>query len=335
MIKYSDICRIFVSSLIIIFVGCGNKSPEKPDKKYKMILLQDKYHSIRYDIEDDDYDIKKILNTDEGENSSNNLCILTNDSIYIGLGLNLQDEYSNDLFELYTIQKLEKFSSLIKYEKNDSKDSLLLKIDENNKVLEINENKYYLNDSYINYLKQEGFQNNSIFPFFCFINEYFDDFYSFHTLSKYRWIKENFSPDNKILKAEIKTQHPFNEEMYYMWIIKYIYNDNHLKEIIKYDKDMDSYYHIEYVDKSSDYDIFKYFYNDTESRFYEEGSVCLNNENLNDSTFCSRTNNQRRQIDESLNKIIQHKEYPISKLNLTQSEILNIIKGDLIISNEN
>jgi len=313
--------------MIIISVSCGNKPHEKLAKEYKMILLQERYHNIRYDLKDIDFDSEKILNLDSGENISTSLCIISDDTIYIDL--NFSEEYFDYFFTQYTIQKLDNYSLIIKAELDDSKDTLLLKINTSQNILTINENKYFLNDSYTRYIVKEGFNCCSIIPFLDFINIHLDDFWPFHDLKSFRCLKEPVHSENKILKAEIKTAHPFDEEKFYNWSVKYIYNDNQLKEIIKYDQDMDVYYHFEYTGKSTDYDEYAYTYTDTEGRVYGKGSVYFDNNNLKDSTSYTTISNQRGQSDEYISKIVQYRTYQLNKLNLTKTEITELIRDDL------
>lgn len=328
--------RIYILSLLISYVfitstSCAKQNNKKANgkKEYNLVLILNKTHNIRYDLQD--VNEKLVLNEDEGEEISENLYIVTNDSVYVALNIS---NYESE-FPLYSIQEIDNLSLFIKYRYNTERDSLLLKLDEENNILDINDNKYYINKSYTDLLKKEGFGNKSILPFIAFINPNIDDFFSFHDLTTYRWIENPSVRNSKILKSDIKVKHPLNEDIIFDFSVDYIYRENDLLEIVKYDKDRDTVYHKKHVESTDYYDLYESNYNDILGRSYEESTIYINKDNINDSISSSTTSVQRGQVDESRSKIIFHKEYPIKKLNLSKTEIESLISKDSIILKNN
>ena len=309
--QYFLISILFI--LLLALVSCGTRNQRMNNygnKKYTLVLLREKFREMSYDMIDTEDDIDKILIGDSGEKVFERICILTNDSILIAHDL------SNERikFRLYTLQKIDDFTLLLKYEENKSKDSLLLSVDVYNNILKINDNKYFVNTTYKKYLLQEGFEKKSIQPFFSFINEYIDDFYPFHSLVEYRWLKDPTPLGCKILSATIITEHPQIDHIHYTWTVEYIDNGSHMADIIKYNDTNSEYYHFRYANTTSDYIVYEYTYSDAISRFYDEGRVYMNMGNGEDSVSYARTNNQKGQVYEIQRKIIKHNVYKVDNL---------------------
>lgn len=329
MKKYFAVLLLIPISFIAVSVGCVEKNTQTNTKSYELILMQRMYNRIKTI----DNETEKIIKQDEdGKNILSYVGLFTNDSISLFNynDLNLDPLESNSL---YTSQNSGNKLILKYINHSEPQDSLVYSFDKEQLKVLVNDNTYFLNQNYFEYLYKEGFEKNNIILLLGLFNSMVEDYSAFNELID-NFSKKYFSnTDFKILKSDIYTQSP-HSDMKYHWNVSYLYNNDELIEIKKtpVDESDSPYFEQKLLTTNPKTKKYSVHWADDGDRFSEIGELFVNINTKEDSLCMQRE--QGGHIFTYQQYLLQRKIYPATKLNLSKDEILNIIKPDLIVSKE-
>lgn len=212
--------------------------------------------------------------------------IFANDSIYIF------ECFPESPSFLYTLKKTEDSITLFVIREKRVYDTFVYRFNKSEKTVTVNDNIYYLNEQYYNYLEKEGVQQMNVLPLISLFTRDIEYFYSLSPLIDNVWIPIKLAKGSRILRAEIYTESP-HSDMLYGWNISYTYNNSDEITSIRKNYKEGGYLHfdLKLISKSKGNYCYDIFLVDDGDRYSEDIKRHINKSTLLESTYVERQQN--------------------------------------------